>query len=166
MVNYTPRRRQQREDNPFSVYISSMMKRHCLRLMPHECIAKATDRILRARLSGAPVVDDQNRVIGFLSQKDCLKAASTRCYLNSYPRHVQDYMSTTVHAFSTSTRIAEALANFTEHPYKAYPVVDDRNRLQGLVTRHSMLLYIHQIQQNTWFAASHGLGQAPELTAL
>lgn len=165
MVNYTPKRSLARESNPFSVCVSSIMQSNCLTLRPDVSISKAIDDILKSNLSGAPVVDADRRVIGFLSQKDCLKASANLCYLNSYPRNVKDYMSKSVHVFTCETRIGEALDCFNNHCFKAYPVVDQSNRLQGLLMRRRLLEYINSIHQNTWFESSQGLGGYQKVTS-
>ncbi|MCV6627627.1 MAG: CBS domain-containing protein, partial [Cellvibrionaceae bacterium] len=39
----------------------------------HANIREAVDSLLKAGVIGAPVVDDDNQVIGFVSEHDCMK---------------------------------------------------------------------------------------------
>jgi CBS domain-containing protein len=50
-------------------------------LTPDTDLAKAIDTLLQHRISGAPVVDERKRLVGILSEGDCLKGLdqSERC---------------------------------------------------------------------------------------
>ena len=41
-------------------------------------VAEAVEILLNDRLSGAPVVDSDHKLVGFLSEKDCIKPLLSR----------------------------------------------------------------------------------------
>ena len=58
-----------------SMLVKDYMIGDQLAFAPATNLLKAVHKLLEHRLSGAPVVDENARLIGFLSEKDCLKAA-------------------------------------------------------------------------------------------
>ena len=57
--------------------IRNHMSRLTHSLSPQLGLAEALDRLHQADSSGLPVLDDQKRLIGFLSEQDCSPAATT-----------------------------------------------------------------------------------------
>lgn len=108
-------------------------------LEPDETIDRAAGRMLRAHVSGCPVVDSENRVVGVLSEIDLLRAL--------YPAHqgeiptgtVREHMTPNPVALRPDTPAIEAAHFFFEYPLRRAPIVDDAGRLIGLVSRRDVL---------------------------
>jgi CBS domain-containing protein len=55
--------------------VEEIMDRDLTAVSPDTTVAEAVEILSAQRISGVPVVDDEGRVIGFLSEKDIVKAA-------------------------------------------------------------------------------------------
>ena len=89
-------------------------------------------------LSGLPVVDDQHQVVGFISQKDCIKQmiqSSYHCEGAPSAKEVMTTEPTSVSQDAGIYQVADMLANSTR---KAYPVVN-QGKLVGIITRSHIL---------------------------
>ena len=94
--------------------------------------------LLDNRLTGAPVIDGENRVIGFVSEQDCIRQALNSSYhgeLNSIVEDVMSHNVLTVHAENTIIAVAQRMVD--DKP-KTYPVIKD-NRLVGVIPRRAVL---------------------------
>ena len=102
-------------------------------------VAEAVERLLLAKQMGGPVIDAQNKVIGFLSEQDCLVQMIESSYYREQVAHVKDIMRTEVLSIKPYTSIIELAQQMTTAKPKIYPVVDDDGYLLGTINRSALL---------------------------
>ena len=103
-------------------------------------------RILRNRgVTGMPVVDERNNVIGFISEKDCLKYLYGAFYFNEISGDVSKYMNKNVQCIEEGTDLPTILKLFTENPYHVYPVINKEKKYIGILSRTDLLTEIYAI---------------------
>ncbi|AKH98046.1 IMP dehydrogenase [Halanaeroarchaeum sulfurireducens] len=100
-----------------------------------EQTVKEVDRMMdRAGVGGAPVVDDEDRVLGIISGTDI------RPYLEVGEHdEVREAMTDEVITADEEVPPRDALELMYEHKIERVPLVDDENRLAGLVTMQGIL---------------------------
>ena len=107
-------------------------------------VTRAIELLVRHKYTGAPVVDDGGRLIGMLSEKDCLKVAVMGNVEGVSPGLVGDYMTTAVDTVGPDTTLLEVAKLFVAAPYKRLPVLDG-GRLVGQISRFDVLRAIHEL---------------------
>ncbi len=107
---------------------------------PDQPIQDVISTIINKKISGAPVLDDQNHLVGMISEKDCLRLIVDQSYHNmpAETRKVSDYMTLKVHSLSPKTSIVEAATQFLNSPIRRFPVVEN-GMLIGQVSRRHIL---------------------------
>ena len=101
---------------------------------PEQTVRAVDEMMEREGVSGAPVVDDDDRVLGIISGTDI------RPYLQVGERDaVREAMTEKVITASTDVTTREALELMYEHKIERVPIVDDGDSLVGLVTMQSIL---------------------------
>ncbi|MFU2488901.1 CBS domain-containing protein [Thauera sp. WH-1] len=110
-------------------------------------LLRAVHTLLEHRLSGAPVVDENNRLIGFLSEKDCLKAALDASYFRREAGSVQEFMSTDVASISGDASLIDAIEMFIGDHYRCLPVVEG-SRLIGQISRVDILKGLEKLRRD------------------
>ena len=108
-------------------------------------LLKAVHTLLERGLSGAPVVDENNRLIGFLSEKDCLKAALDASYFRREEGSVQDFMSKDVVSVAADSSLIEAIQIFVSKNFRCLPVVEG-SRLVGQISRQDILRGLEKLR--------------------
>ena len=103
-------------------------------------ISDAVRTLVKYKHSGAPVVDAEGRVVGMLSEKDCLIAT----VLATGQAFVGDYMSTTVESVAPDTSLLEVAEGFVQAEFKRFPVVAD-GLLVGQISRFDVLRALDQL---------------------
>jgi len=111
------------------------------------------DILNRHDISGVPVVDDENKVVGVISEKDFLfnmGAKETRTFMgvvahclknkgcvaiSMQKQKAQDIMSSPAVTVSENTLVSEIASIFTEKKINRTPVTDPNDILIGIVTR-------------------------------
>jgi CBS-domain-containing membrane protein len=110
-------------------------------------VAVAVERLLHSKQTGGPVIDEKKKVIGFLSEQDCIVQMVESSYYREQVAQVKDIMQTEVLSIKPYTSVIElAQKMITEKP-KVYPVVDDDGYLLGTINR-SALLHAIDLQLN------------------
>ncbi|TNF59596.1 MAG: CBS domain-containing protein [Deltaproteobacteria bacterium] len=86
------------------------------------------------RISGAPVVDERGNLVGFLTERDFLRAALVAGYHGESGGCVGEYMSSDVQAVNADDSLIDVATRFIETKYRRYPVIED-NRVVGCPAR-------------------------------
>lgn len=102
-------------------------------------VAEAVERLLQSRQTGGPVVDAQNKVIGFLSEQDCLVIMIESSYYREQVAHVKDVMRTEVISVKPYLSVIELAERMLVEKPKVYPIVDDDGYLLGTINRSALL---------------------------
>lgn len=129
-----------------SVTVKDYMTSAMITMKPEVDIVEAAQTLLEYRLSGAPVVDDHNRVIGFLSEKDCLHTVLSAVYNQDYGDLVADRMSKGIKSVHPSENITDVAERFLKDGLRMYPVVE-KDVLVGMISRQSVLNAFCRISQ-------------------
>lgn len=124
---------------------------HMITLKPDQGIREAIATILGKKISGAPVLDENRRLVGNLSEKDCLRIIVDKaCHkLEVQDKKVSDYMSTKVFTISPTANVVEAAIEFLNSPIRRYAVVE-KGALIGEISRREILRAAQDIRSTTW----------------
>ena len=107
-------------------------------LSPQLGLAEALDRLHQADASGLPVLDDQKRLIGFLSEQDCIPSLLTGSYHCDSRTRVEDLMSRTPLFVSPDDSILDLARQMTGARPKVYPVLEG-GKVIGIINRRQVM---------------------------
>ncbi len=105
---------------------------------PNDDIIAAMRTLLERHLSGAPVLDSGGRIIGILSQKDCLEIVYNTAYHKDWGGQVEQYMNRQVEHIEADCSVLEAAEKFLHSSYRRFPVMRD-GQLVGQISRHDIM---------------------------
>ncbi|MEE1673100.1 CBS domain-containing protein [Agarivorans aestuarii] len=101
-------------------------------------IAEVVHSLLEHKQLGAPVIDEQKHVIGWISEQDCLKSLLEATYHCETVSLVEDLMRSDVLSVGPETSILELAQSMLMQKPKMYPVIE-QGKLLGLITREEVL---------------------------
>lgn len=113
-------------------------------LPPDASAFKALDILVERKIAGIPIVDEDMRLVGFLSEKDCLRLQSTSHQYNVTGIKVRDMMSSIKESLSPEMDLLSAAMRFLSCNFSAMPVLDGET-LVGTVTRFAMVETIQKV---------------------
>lgn len=134
--------------------VDDVMTTEVVSVEPAASYRQLVDLLIAHRLSAVPVVDDTRRVIGIVSEADLLRkieyAGDEEPRMFDAPRRRADrakaaagtaaeLMSAPPVVVRCGSTIAAAARHLDKKRVKRLPVVDDDNRLAGIVTRGDLL---------------------------
>ena len=115
-----------------------------LTFAPDMEVMSAINKLVKHRLSGAPVVDAQGKLIGVLSEKDCLKVAISAGYEGVQAGVVSEFMTHGANSVEPDTPMLEVASRFLDSQFKRFPVVK-AGRLVGQISRSDVLRAINDV---------------------
>lgn len=134
--------------------VADQMNHHPVTFHTDMTLEMAVDRLTDARQLGGPVVDQDHKVIGFLSEQDCLSRMLLSSYHDQVSAHVSDVMRTEVLTVKPYTGIIDLAQQMLGAKPKIYPVVDDNGKLLGVISRSDVLRAIDQELHSHYRAVS------------
>ncbi len=119
--------------------VADHMDRHPVTFDLAMTLEAAVDRLVKFGKIGVPVDNAQPQVIGFLSEQDCLAKMLIDSYHDQMSANVSDVMRSEVITVSAETSIIELAQLMLKPKPKLYPVVDENQRLMGVISRSDVL---------------------------
>lgn len=117
--------------------------------LPEQDILQAVHILLSHQLSGAPVIDQYNNLLGFLSEKDCIQVALNAAYQQDHTYgQVSEYMSSGVITVDIDSAVVDAAQLFLNNTYKCYPVMDN-HQVVGFISRLHILNALAHVAEPT-----------------
>ncbi len=124
---------------PTKPTVAMYMDRDTHALSGDDDILVAVGRLIDEGVTGAPVVDDQQRVIGVLSEVDCLRLLAEGSGGDRPQGRVRDFMSTTFTSVPPTLDVYYVAGMFlSDREHRRYIVIENQ-RLVGVITRKDIL---------------------------
>lgn len=119
-------------------------------------INEVIDTLLEKRISGAPVLNDQNEVIGVIDDKDCLHVLVDSVYHNLpiRKRIVDTYMTDVYKTISIDSDIVDVANEFLKSNFKRFLIVNSTGKLLGQISRRDILKAIQSVNRTNWHKQS------------
>jgi CBS domain-containing protein len=150
-----------------NITVGALMTTAVITFKPTDTIQHVVETMRTQRISGAPVIDEQRRVIGIISEADIMKLTASVPFpvidpLNPFPvfsittylrevkripeeitalfeGEVKDAMTRKPVTISPDASIAEAARLMHKNDFNRLPVVDADGKLIGLIARDDII---------------------------
>lgn len=155
-MNFTPNMKTKEEINAEKPKYESVAKymvpiAKLITFTPDQSINEIIDIIIEKRISGAPVLDANRKLVGIISERDCLRIIVDQAYHNlphNAPK-VSDYMTRQVKTLSPESDVVAAATEFLSTPIRRLPVVEN-GVLIGQISRIDILRAAKNINPTNW----------------
>ncbi len=142
---------------PADKHVSDVMTRKIVTLKDTTTVAEAWERMLKHLLKALPVLNAQGDVVGMLTDEDLLERAGLQQHLSvaerldeqtlqtelnglrSSPLKVADVMTKPAITVQGDESLGLAAARMAEHGIKRLPVLDEKGKLIGVLSRVDVL---------------------------
>jgi CBS domain-containing protein len=121
--------------------IKPVMTREVVTVTPKTPVYEALNLFIKHEISGMPVVDEENNVVGILSEKDVMEILIDKNL--DEKKFVEDYMSTEVTSFSEEADAVDICRFFARSHIRRVPIVKD-GKLVGIVSRRDIVKIIQE----------------------
>jgi CBS domain-containing protein/anti-sigma regulatory factor (Ser/Thr protein kinase) len=118
------------EELSYDLKISDVMTSSVHSVQPGNHMSEFLDLLRHARISGAPVVED-GILVGIVSLEDLVRSLHD----DDLDAPVEKYMTREIFTANAFDPVVTAIETFTESRVGRLPVVDEDNRLVGMITK-------------------------------
>lgn len=137
---------------------SDVMHGNVITIMGGASLEEAARVMVHHRVSGLPVVNDQGRVIGMITEGDLMRRTETSTaphagwlaaflspghvaqdYVRSHGRKVDELIRGDVIAVTPDASLAEVVATMESRRVRRVPVIDGDGRLVGIIARTDLV---------------------------
>jgi len=118
--------------------VKDIMTKKLITFQPDMRVLAAIESLLKYKISGAPVVDENGNLIGVLSEIDCMSTIIQDLYYSDSGGSVEDFMSTEITTVNSEMGLVDLAEIFQKKHFRRLPVVDN-GILVGQVSRRDVL---------------------------
>ena len=149
--SFQGRRSTQKKDNLKPALVSDYMTTKLITFKPEQPVEEVMETLIKYKISGGPVVNDQNELLGIISEGDCIKQISESRYYN-IPAHnetVEKHMVKNVETIEGNIDIFDAAKQFIDSKRRRFPIVEN-GKLVGQISQKDILIAALKQKGNTW----------------
>ena len=131
--------------------VSDYMTRNLVTFKSNQRIEEVINAIIKYRISGGPVVNEKNELIGVISEGDCIKQISESRYYNMPmgDNTVEKYMVQNVETIDGNMNIFDAANKFLDSIRRRFPIIEN-GKLVGQISQKDILKAALSLKGSTW----------------
>ncbi|MDB9887479.1 CBS domain-containing protein [Polaribacter sp.] len=134
------------------ILVSDYMTKKLITFKPEDSLDHVIHLLIANKISGGPVINDQNELIGIISETDCIKHVSESKYYNmpsDSDNTVAKKMNSNVDTIDKDMNIFDAASKFINSKRRRFPIVEN-GKLIGQISQKDVLKAALNIRENTW----------------
>lgn len=149
--NYQGKRAEAEVEAKSPFRVADYMATKLITFSPDQSMHEVTASLLKNRISGAPVTNDSNELVGIISEGNCLKQISESRYHNLplTEAKVEQYMTKNVVTIDCNADIFDAASKFLNSKIRRFPVLDD-GKLVGQISQKDIMKAVLDLKSTTW----------------
>lgn len=144
------RSKQQTTDNT-PIKVKDYMTRKLITFRPEQSVEEVIDTLIKYRISGGPVVNEKNELVGIISEGDCIKQISESRYYNMPldNNSVEKHMARNVDTIDGNMNVFDAASKFVNAKRRRFPIVEN-GKLVGQISQKDILKAALRLKGRTW----------------
>jgi CBS domain-containing protein len=145
-------RKQQQNVTEINAFrVSDFMSRNLITFQPEQTVEEVIQSLIKHKISGGPVVNANNELVGIISEGDCLKNISESRYHNlPMEQHtVATRMAKNVETIDGNMNVFDAANKFLESKIRRFPIVEN-GKLVGQISQKDILKAALDLKGQNW----------------
>lgn len=135
-----------------SILVSDYMTKNLITFSKSQSLEDVIATLVANRISGGPVVNEKNELIGIISEGDCIKHISESRYYNlpvDKDNTVEKAMATEVETIDGNMNIFDAANQFLNSKRRRFPILEN-GKLVGQISQKDILKAALKMKGNSW----------------
>jgi len=133
------------------ILVKDYMSHSLITFKKDDPVINVIEALMKHKISGAPVVNERNELIGVISDDECMKQISENRYYNIPigDKHVEEFMKTDVPTIDKNVNIFDCASLFHKHNCRRFPIIED-GKLIGQISRKDILYAAMKLRAQNW----------------
>lgn len=151
------RKQQQNTSQPIALKVKDYMTTNLITFKPDQSLQQVVECLIKYKISGGPVVNDKNELVGIISEGDCLKHLSESRYYNMplEQDNVEKRMIADVETIDGNMDVFDAANKFLNSKRRRFPIVEN-GKLVGQISQKDILKAALQLKGENWNSKTKG----------
>jgi predicted transcriptional regulator len=152
IINFQGRRDKEISKSTSQILVSDYMTKKLITFNPGDSLVHVINLLIKNKISGGPVVNDKNELIGIISEGDCMKHISDSKYYNmpmDSDNTVEKNMASEVETIDKNMNIFDAATKFISSKRRRFPIVEN-GKLIGQISQKDVLKAALKMKGNSW----------------
>ncbi|MEZ4778219.1 MAG: CBS domain-containing protein [Flavobacteriaceae bacterium] len=134
-----------------NIKVSDYMSTNLTTFKPEQSVMEVMNTLIKKKISGGPVVNDKNELVGIISEGDCMKQISNSRYYNHPMEDIKvgDHMATDIETIDGDMNVFDAADKFLNSRRRRFPIVKD-GKLVGLISQKDVLKAAITLKGHNW----------------
>jgi len=144
-------RRTQQETESSPIKVKDYMTTNLVTFKPGQSVENVIEKLIKHRISGGPVVNDNQELIGIISEGDCIKQISESRYYNMPMDHrtIEQCMVKNVDTIDGNMNIFDAANKFLDSKRRRFPILEN-GKLVGQISQKDILKAAIRLKGQNW----------------
>ncbi|MDV7140014.1 CBS domain-containing protein [Maribacter sp. TH_r10] len=144
-------RKNQNATEEIPLKVSDYMTTKLITFRPEQSVEEVIDALISNRISGGPVVNDKNELVGIISEGDCIKHISDSRYYNMPMEDgsIEKKMVRNVETIDGNMNIFDAANKFLNDKRRRFPIVEG-GKLVGQISQKDILKATVMLKSQNW----------------
>ena len=149
--SFMGKRAKDTKGNATDIKVSDYMSRKLITFSPDQSVLEVMNNLIKHKISGGPVVNENNELLGIISEGDCMKQISESRYYNMPMDNmkVSNHMVTNVDTIDGNMNVFDAANKFLESKHRRFPIVEN-GKLVGQISQKDVLKAALALNGQTW----------------
>lgn len=150
-------RKQQSTTIDKALKVKDYMTTNLITFSPNQKVHSVVEAIIKNKISGGPVVNDKNELVGIISEGDCLKQLSESRYYNMPLEEdlVENRMVRDVETIDGNMDIFDAANKFLNSKRRRFPILEN-GKLVGQISQKDILKAALEFKSQNWNSSTKG----------
>lgn len=133
------------------ILVKDYMTKKLVVFSPQQSILEVMDLLIKHRISGGPVCDNNGKLVGMISESRCMKPISESRYFNMpiLEKGVEHFMDREFETISSEMDIFDAATYFHKLNRRRLPVMED-GELVGQISRKDIMTAALKLTGQSW----------------
>ncbi|MHC4639674.1 MAG: CBS domain-containing protein [Planctomycetota bacterium] len=124
------------------VSLEKIMSRDVVTVNQNAEIYDALRMMVDGNITGLPVLDDDGRLVGIVTEKDVMSRMLTT---HNTQGNAADYMTTDVISFNVNDDLLDIISALAKNDFRRVPIVSEE-KLVGIISRSDIITYLFSLE--------------------
>ena len=145
------RRDQKKAADNSPIKVKDYMTTNLITFKPEQPIEEVIETLIKYRISGGPVVNDKNELVGIISEGDCIKQISESRYYNMplEKTTIEKLMAKEIDTIDGNMNVFDAATKFIQSKHRRFPILEN-GKLVGQISQKDVLKAAMKLKGQNW----------------
>ncbi len=151
IISFQGARSKAKKQDETPIKVSDYMTRDLITFNPNQSVMEVIETLVKCKISGGPVVDDNNQLLGIISEGDCIKQLNESRYYNMPidDARVEKFMVKDVETIDGNLNIFDAANKFLQTKRRRFPIIED-GKLVGQISQKDVMKAALKMKGQNW----------------